>query len=195
MLELFEGEGMEERPSFIVTGASASGKTTLVREAQGIGYEYLPTHTTREKRIGERDGIDNIFVSRDEFEDNFRYGRYLEPSLDYAELKSIGVYYGTPAAWIEELGRSDRCAAPVAIRMARKVLSQVNAIWVYLVCNDSDRYERLACRGYSEEEIIARMVSGESAGKPPEEAIVFNTSNIKPDKILHKLRSRDERFI
>lgn len=33
--------------SFIVTGASASGKTTLINEAILNGYRYLPTHMTR----------------------------------------------------------------------------------------------------------------------------------------------------
>lgn len=47
MLELFEGKGMEERPSFIVTGASASGKTTLVREAQGIANTYQRTRLVK----------------------------------------------------------------------------------------------------------------------------------------------------
>lgn len=179
---------MKERPSFIVTGASASGKTTLVREAQDIGYKYLPTHTTREKRIVERDGVDSVFLSRNEFENNFYRGKYLEPSLDYAELKSIGVYYGTPVAWVEELKESDKCATPVAIKMARIVFSVTNVTWIHLICNDSDRYERLARRGYSEEEIIARMVSGESVGNPPEEATVFNTSDVNPNEILHKIK-------
>lgn len=44
---------MEERPSFIVTGASASGKTTLVREAQGIG-----TNTYQRTRL-----VKNVLVS------------------------------------------------------------------------------------------------------------------------------------
>jgi|GEM_PF-6637972 len=65
---------MIERPSFIVTGASASGKTTLMKEAQDVGYRYLPTHTTRQKRPNEQDGIDDIFLSREDFEDNFSGG-------------------------------------------------------------------------------------------------------------------------
>ena len=34
-------------PSFIVTGALASGKTTLIEQAVADGYSYIPTHTTR----------------------------------------------------------------------------------------------------------------------------------------------------
>ncbi len=57
------------------------------------------------------------------------YIRYLEPSLDYAELKSI--WYASRLD--RRVGGDLIGAAPVAIRMARKVLSQVNAIWVHLV--------------------------------------------------------------
>ena len=42
-----------EKKSFIVTGASASGKTTLINTAKKDGYIYLPTHMTRES-IGIR---------------------------------------------------------------------------------------------------------------------------------------------
>ena len=36
--------------SFIVTGASATGKTTLIEYAKQNGYKYLPNHTTRDMR-------------------------------------------------------------------------------------------------------------------------------------------------
>lgn len=182
---------MIERPSFIVTGASASGKTTLMKEAQDVGYRYLPTHTTRQKRPNEQDGIDGIFLSRDDFEDNFSGGAYLEPSLDYAELKSLGIYYGTPTSWINELREPNNCATPVAIKMARIVLTLTNTTWIHLVCNDSDRYRRLVNRGYTDKEIEARMTSGESVNSPPREAITFNTSEIRPDEIIRRIKERE----
>lgn len=161
-----------------------------MKEAQGAGYNYLPTHTTRKRRIGEQDGVDGVFISRDNFERNFNEGVYLEPSLDYAELKSLGIYYGTPASWIKDLQKPNNCATPVAIKMARMVLYLTNATWIHLVCNDSDRYERLASRGYTDREIKARMTSGESVNSPPREAIIFNTSEIKPNEIIRKIKEQ-----
>lgn len=60
-----------EKPSFIVTGASASGKSTLIRESIEAGYHYLPTHMTRGMRADEVDGVDGIFLTREQFESNF----------------------------------------------------------------------------------------------------------------------------
>lgn len=118
-------------------------------------------------------------------------GAYLEPSLDYAELKSLGVYYGTPTSWINELREPNNCATPVAIKMARIVLTLTNTTWIHLVCNDSDRYRRLVNRGYTDKEIEARMTSGESVNSPPREAITFNTSEIRPDEIIRRIKERE----
>ncbi|PID31470.1 hypothetical protein CR983_00760 [Candidatus Saccharibacteria bacterium] len=175
---------MVERKSFIVTGASASGKTTLVRLAKEIGYEYLPGHTSREKRPDEIEGIDGVFVTRSLFEKNFRDGKYLEPSLEYAELKSISTYYGTPSEWIHLLNGPNRCASPAALKMARKVFQLSNAAWIHLICNDTDRIERLIARGYPQTEIDARMNSGDFAREIPREAKVYNTSTLTPNELL-----------
>lgn len=118
-------------------------------------------------------------------------GAYLEPSLDYAELKSLGIYYGTPTSWINDLREPNNCATPVAIKMARIVLTLTNTTWIHLVCNDSDRYRRLVNRGYTDKEVEARMTSGESVNSPPREAITFNTSEIRPDEIIRRIKERE----
>ena len=51
-------------------------------------------------------------------------------------------------------------------------------------------YERLASRGYTDREIKARMTSGESVNSPPREAIIFNTSEIKPNEIIRKIKEQ-----
>ena len=68
-------------PSFIVTVASASGKTTLIGQAIAGGYTYIPTHTTRPPRPGEVLGIHGVFLRKEQFKDNFRRGLYIEDSL------------------------------------------------------------------------------------------------------------------
>lgn len=86
--------------SFIVTGASASGKSTLINYAVNQGYNYLPTHMTRHPREEEQNGKDAIFLTIEEFKNNFQNEIYLEESLDFALLKSLGIYYGTPKEWL-----------------------------------------------------------------------------------------------
>ena len=76
---------------FVVTGASGTGKTTLVTEALARipGLRFSVSATTRPARPGEVDGEDYHFLSRDEFESKVAEGAFLE----WAEV--YGNCYGT----------------------------------------------------------------------------------------------------
>lgn len=171
--------------SFIVTGASACGKTTLVNEAMKHGYVHLPTHTTREQRPGEIQGVHNTFLDRSCFEENFRNGIYLEPSLGYAE--NIGVYYGTPLTWLKYLSHDNYCATPITPLIARKICLATDVLWVALICNDDVRRERLAMRGISEAEIEARLKTSKDQYGLPSNVMIFDTTLLSPSEILTKI--------
>ena len=52
----------------VIVGSSASGKTKIVQELiKTYHMEKLVTYTTREKRIGEIEGKDYHFISREDF--------------------------------------------------------------------------------------------------------------------------------
>ena len=76
---------------FIVTGASGTGKTTLVRKAlQTIpGLCFSVSATTRPIRAGEVDGVDYHFLDRETFMARVEAGEFLE----WAEV--YGNCYGT----------------------------------------------------------------------------------------------------
>ncbi|MDR2902092.1 MAG: hypothetical protein LBU87_03190 [Lactobacillales bacterium] len=180
---------MIDKKSFIVTGASASGKTTLIEKAIKKGYIHLPTHTTRLPRIGEKNGLHNIFISEAEFILNFNNGKYLEESLDFARLHSTGIYYGTPTLWIHEF-LPKRCATPTSINIARKLSCLENIMWIHLYCNDKTRKKRLLDRGISIKEVEARMNSGDSRLEIPNEAIAYDTSKINVDTIFNEITKK-----
>lgn len=75
----------------IISSPSGGGKGTLIREVlQSVpDVEYSVSFTTREKRFGEEDGRDYMFVSTFEFESLVDNGEFLE----HAEVH--GNYYGT----------------------------------------------------------------------------------------------------
>ncbi len=171
--------------SFIVTGASACGKTTLINEAMKYGYIHLPTHTTREQRPGEIDGVHNIFLDRPNFERNFLNGFYLEPDLKYAE--NIGVYYGTPFEWLKYLSRDNYCATPITPLIAKKICLATDVLWVALICDDDVRRERLATRGISEAEIEARLKTSKDQYGLPSNVMIFDTTLLSPSEILAKI--------
>ena len=178
-----------EKPSFVVTGASATGKTTLIESAMAIGYEHLPTYTTREIRPGEIDGIYSKFVTEEEITERFNEGEFIEDSLDYMRVNSTGIYYGTPRLWTEQLRYPEKCATPVAPKIARKVVELSGVVWVHLVCSDEDRIRRLEMRGVNNDELQARMYSGESI-ETPQEAVKYDTSEATTQEILNGIIHR-----
>lgn len=84
----------------ILTGKSASGKDTLLRELTNQ-HEYIPfvSETSRPMRPGERDGVDYHFVSRERFLNDIKEGNLIEHrSYDtLVNRKPDTWYYGTPA--------------------------------------------------------------------------------------------------
>lgn len=174
---------------FIITGASASGKSTLVNEAIDDGYIYLPTHMTRKPRLNEINNKDAIFLTNEAFEENFNNGLYIEESLSFAKLQALNIYYGTPVKWLEYLKNNGYFATPVSTTIASIIYEQLQDLtWVHLYCNDDDRFKRLMNRGYTDEEINIRMSSGDSINIPESANLIINTSIETPDQIMKKIR-------
>lgn len=75
----------------ILSGPSGCGKSTLLKEVyKNIeDYYFSISTTTREPREGEEDGVDYLFVSKEEFKEDIKAGQFLE----WAEVH--GNFYGT----------------------------------------------------------------------------------------------------
>lgn len=75
----------------VLSGPSGAGKSTIISAASSeIGeYYFSISTTTRDPRMGEEDGRDYFFVSKESFEEDIKAGNFLE----YAEVH--GNYYGT----------------------------------------------------------------------------------------------------
>lgn len=76
---------------FIVSGASGTGKTSLLRSVlYGLkSFDTSTSHTTRPPRDNEINGMDYYFVSPEKFEEMIEGGHFLE----YAKV--FRHYYGT----------------------------------------------------------------------------------------------------
>lgn len=75
----------------IISGPSGCGKSTLLKEVYKDidDYYFSISTTTREPRIGEINGVDYFFVTKEEFEKDIENGDFLE----YAKVHDN--YYGT----------------------------------------------------------------------------------------------------
>lgn len=75
----------------ILSGPSGCGKSTLLKNVYKdiSDYYFSISTTTREPRVGEKEGVDYFYVSKEEFEEDIKNGQFLE----WAEVH--GNYYGT----------------------------------------------------------------------------------------------------
>ncbi|MDQ7046260.1 MAG: guanylate kinase [Sulfurovum sp.] len=82
---------MRKGAILVLSGPSGAGKSTIISAAsEEIGeYYFSISTTTRKARIGEENGRDYFFVTKEEFEEDIKAGNFLE----YAQVH--GNYYGT----------------------------------------------------------------------------------------------------
>jgi guanylate kinase len=75
----------------ILSGPSGCGKSSLLKEVYKHinNYYFSISTTTRDPRVGEKDGVDYFFVSKEEFEQDIKENSFLE----YANVHNN--YYGT----------------------------------------------------------------------------------------------------
>ncbi len=75
----------------IISGPSGCGKSTLLKEVYKdiSDYYFSISTTTRAPRVGEVNGVDYFFVTKEEFEADIKNGDFLE----YAKVHDN--YYGT----------------------------------------------------------------------------------------------------
>lgn len=87
---------MEKHLLIVFSGPSGVGKGTILKELQSNGSAVMSVScTTRSPRVGEVDGVDYFFITKERFEQMIQEGQLLEYSNHF------GNYYGTPKSFIE----------------------------------------------------------------------------------------------
>lgn len=143
---------------FVVTGASGTGKTTLVKAALAhvpdLGWSV--SATTRPPRPGEQDGVDYHFVSPERFDALLAADALLEWAAVY------GNRYGTPRGPVEEaLAAGRSILLEIDYQGARKVRAAMPEAVTLFVLPPSPAVieERLRGRSTDSEAVIARRVA------------------------------------
>ena len=160
---------MKTKPLFIVMSApSGGGKTTLIamllQEYHDIVYSV--SCTTREPRLGEEDGADYHFMSKERFEELLRENAFIEHASVH------GNYYGTLKAPIEEvLAEGNSMILDIDVQGAHTVREYVRALpdsdplkigYVDIFINPpslEELRERLEGRGTDSQEVIEKSMS------------------------------------
>jgi guanylate kinase len=147
---------------FIISAPSGSGKSTLVHRllATVPGLTFSISYTTRKPRATETNGVDYVFITREDFEARLARGEFLE----YAEV--FGNYYGTNRETFERAIQEGRdLVLDIDVQGARQLKVAIpEAISVFVLPPSRVILEqRLRARSQDSEEVIQRRLQGAAA--------------------------------
>ncbi len=142
---------------YIVSAPSGAGKTSLVKalleSSEGIAVSV--SHTTREPRPGEKNGVHYHFVSKDVFEKMVDSGVFLE------HARVFDHFYGTSRQAVEEqLQRGLDVILEIDWQGAQRVREQLSeSIGIFILPPSvAALEERLRGRGQDSDDIISRRM-------------------------------------
>jgi len=142
---------------FIVSAPSGTGKTTLVERVVKCvpKLRMSRSYTSRAARLGEQNGVDYNFISREHFETMIREEAFLE----WADV--FGSYYGTSAADTEAARASgDDVVLVIDVQGARKVRGRgIQTVGIFVLPPSASILEqRLRGRSKDTEEQMQRRL-------------------------------------
>ncbi len=137
----------------VLSGPSGVGKSTVIAElmSQRDNIYFSVSYTTRAPRVGEQNGINYNFVSREEFEGMIQRGELLE----HAEY--VNHYYGTSLKLIQEkLEAGIDVLLDIEVQGAAKVRQRCpDAIFIFIIPPSFEELSRrLHRRNTDSEEVI-----------------------------------------
>ncbi len=141
----------------VLAGASASGKTEVAKMlAAKYGIKKIVTTTTRDKRVGEVNGVDYFFVTKEEFERMIQDGKFVEYTL----------YNGNMYGSTKDQIANDKCVVidPAGLR-SYIALNNKDIVTFYLEASENTRHKRMIARGDDPKKIESRIANDRVAFK------------------------------
>ena len=178
----------------VVSGFSGSGKGTLMKELMRQypeRYALSISATTRAPRMGETDGVEYFFKSREEFLAMIE----AEDLVEYAEY--VGNFYGTPRAYVEEqLSAGRDVILEIEIQGALKIKQRFSDALLLFVTPPSagELRNRLIGRGTETAEVIdARLARACEEAEGIEEYDYLIVNDVLEDcvQMMHGIISQE----
>ena len=143
---------------FIVSAPSGSGKTSLVQRLmkEVPDLKFSVSYTTREPRLGERDGKEYFFVTEAEFR------RMIRESAFFEHAQVHGHYYGTSEAFVvSELAAGNDVILDVDVQGASQAhRKESDALLIFVMPPSLKELRlRLEGRGMDDEGVILNRLA------------------------------------
>ncbi|MFA4858324.1 MAG: guanylate kinase [Candidatus Margulisiibacteriota bacterium] len=178
----------------VISGPSGVGKSTVVDRVMKIapGLKLSVSASTRSARPGEKEGEDYFFVTKEQFSEMVKTGKFLE----WAEVH--GAYYGTPKTYIEEqLGKGKVVALEVDVQGAQSIKEVLqnkkfaaHAVFVFLIPPSVDILAfRLKKRKTENEELVNYRLRAAIAELQVMEKYDYIVVNDKVESAAEKIRA------
>ena len=164
-------------------GKSGAGKTTIEDTLiKKYGFQRAISHTSREKRVNDVEGVNYYFVSKEEMERLWAEGKLVE-RIDYMDN-----IYG----FVESECKPDRVVAvvPDGLRQLNE-RPDLNIFSVYLDVSSEVRKARMLGRGDAPKSVEKRLVNDEEVFKDVESMVsaVINNDTKTIDEIVSEILS------
>ncbi|MBU1341888.1 MAG: guanylate kinase [Proteobacteria bacterium] len=142
---------------FVISAPSGAGKTTLVRKVLGRfeTLSYSVSHTTRNPRGSEQDGLDYFFISPEEFEQKIAQDHWLE----WAKVHDN--YYGTSKEFVRNcLEKGQSLILDIDVQGAKQMMvSDLKPVTIFILPPSFEILsQRLENRGTDSKQVIARRL-------------------------------------
>ena len=172
---------------FVVSAPSGTGKTTVVERLAQIvpNLSLSRSYTSRAERVGETDGVDYNFITRQRFAAMIAEGAFLE----WADV--FGNLYGTCAADAERERAAGRDVVLVIdVQGARQVRACCETVGIFVLPPSFEVLERrLRGRSKDAEADIQRRLSTAKAEVAAYVEYDFVVVNDELDRCVDRLRS------
>lgn len=142
-------------------GPSGAGKTTLGSYLKEIGIPELISTTTRQPRLGEKDGVNYYFVTLEEFKNI--------PMIEFTEYpEKSGKWYGTSYKELDRvLEKSSLCFAVLDTHGIEEFKDKLGDrfISIYIYSCREELEKRMLGRGDSPSDIEVRLRNIDTTGE------------------------------
>jgi len=187
----------KKRKIVVIAGPSGSGETTFTDELM-LAFPHFTravSATTRQPRVGEREGEDYYFMTKERFFEEVQAGKIAE----HTYVKNRDAHYGTYLPDLEKrLASGKTVIVNTDLSGARFFKKQYDALTVFIKPKTMQvLYDRLIRRDSSigKEEVISRLLNATQEMLEAEnnyDVVVFNDDGEFADtmlKIVDRLRN------